>query len=306
MDYDIIGDIHGHADKLIMLLEKMGYRKKNGAYRHPHRTAVFVGDLIDRGPQQLAVVDIVRRMVDSGAKACLGNHEFNAVAYFLRDMTTHDAYLRPRNAKNKHQHQAFLSEVEHQPAKHKEIVDWFLTLPLWLDMPGFRVVHACWDSASIEKIGPLLLRGNLLDYDLVEESIRKDTVMYKCVETMIKGPEIALPDGFSYVDKDGVDRSRSRIRWWDKTATTYRNAVLMAESEREGLPDILIPNEMLCHYDNKKPLFFGHYWMSAAPSPLTEKIACVDYSAGKGGDLMAYRWNGESTLTDNGFFSSSM
>ena len=45
--YDIIGDIHGHAAELKALLEKLGYREQDGAYRHPDRRAVFLGDFID-------------------------------------------------------------------------------------------------------------------------------------------------------------------------------------------------------------------------------------------------------------------
>lgn len=50
MNYDVIGDLHGHAAALEALLARMGYRKREGAWRHPDRTAVFVGDFIDRGP----------------------------------------------------------------------------------------------------------------------------------------------------------------------------------------------------------------------------------------------------------------
>ncbi len=48
MNYDIIGDVHGHADVLVALLRKLGYRERAGAWRHPERTAVFLGDFIDR------------------------------------------------------------------------------------------------------------------------------------------------------------------------------------------------------------------------------------------------------------------
>jgi len=67
MDYDIIGDIHGYADKLEALLSKLGYRGTGGVWRHPDRQAIFVGDFVDLGPAQLRSVDTVRRMVDSGA-----------------------------------------------------------------------------------------------------------------------------------------------------------------------------------------------------------------------------------------------
>jgi hypothetical protein len=49
MAYDIIGDIYGQADKLEALLRALGYRDTAGAWRHPDRQAIFVGDFIDRG-----------------------------------------------------------------------------------------------------------------------------------------------------------------------------------------------------------------------------------------------------------------
>ena len=48
--YDIIGDIHGHAQELKSLLVKMDYSVTEGVWQHPARKAIFVGDLIDRGP----------------------------------------------------------------------------------------------------------------------------------------------------------------------------------------------------------------------------------------------------------------
>ena len=76
MNYDIIGDVHGHADVLVALLRKLGYREQMGAWRHTERTAVFVGDFIDRGPRQVESVMVARRMVDAGtAVAVMGNHE---------------------------------------------------------------------------------------------------------------------------------------------------------------------------------------------------------------------------------------
>ena len=79
MPIDIIGDVHGQFDKLVGLLSYMGYRETAGTWRHPSRSAVFVGDIIDRGPKQLATIDLVRGMVEAGSAQCvLGNHEFNA------------------------------------------------------------------------------------------------------------------------------------------------------------------------------------------------------------------------------------
>ena len=73
---DVIGDVHGEHDALTRLLTELGYAESSGAWRHPERTAVFVGDLIDRGPQQVEVVNLVRSMQDAGtALVAMGNHE---------------------------------------------------------------------------------------------------------------------------------------------------------------------------------------------------------------------------------------
>ena len=62
---DLIGDIHGHADKLEELLLKLGYAKNNSAYSHPVRKVLFVGDYIDRGPKIRETLEIVKAMVNS-------------------------------------------------------------------------------------------------------------------------------------------------------------------------------------------------------------------------------------------------
>ena len=51
-----------------------------------------------------------------------------------------------------------------------------------------------------------------------------------------------------------------------------------------------------------KPVFIGHYWLSATrPALLAANVACLDYSVAKGGFLCAYRWEGEKKLTDGKF-----
>jgi hypothetical protein len=80
--YDLIGDIHGYADELVQLLQKLGYGLADGCYRHPARKVIFLGDFIDRGPKQGEVLQIVIPMVQQGsALAVMGNHEFNALAF---------------------------------------------------------------------------------------------------------------------------------------------------------------------------------------------------------------------------------
>ena len=63
---DIIGDIHGHADELVELLEALGYQKAQGVYRHSERRVIFLGDFIDRGPKIRQVLEIVLPMIGEG------------------------------------------------------------------------------------------------------------------------------------------------------------------------------------------------------------------------------------------------
>lgn len=318
MNYDIIGDIHGQADKLTDLLGKLGYSKKEDAWNHHSRQAIFLGDFIDLGPKQMETVEIVRGMVDAGnALAVLGNHELNAIAWHTPYPERDGEYLRSHHGeKNPHQHIEFLEEVESFPLKHKEIIDWFLTLPLWLDLPEIRVLHACWHQRFMDFLKPqlssdtsiplaLMLEAtsepeNLAEMDNTEPSI------FKAIEAICKGVEIPLPPECSLTDKYGYERYRVRVRWWDATANTYRQAAMLPEAEREKLPELLIPERDRLNYPLDKPLFFGHYWMTGTPVLLSDTVACVDYSAGMGDPhpLIAYRWDGETTLNKEKFISS--
>lgn len=304
MAYDIVGDIHGQAGKLEALLAGLGYRIRDGAYRHPERTAIFVGDLIDRGPRQLDSVMIVRRMVEAGsAQAVMGNHEFNAIAWHTPDPDAPGEFFRPHSGaiggKNRHQHAAFLAEVEGDARLHQEVVDWFLTLPLWLDLPGLRVVHACWHEVHMHALMPVLTHQRQLTPESVAAASRRGSAEFLAVETLTKGVEVPLPDGHLFHDKGGHPRKEVRIRWWDPHATTYRQLALMPDDARERLPDLLLPPGVRPTSGDPTPVFFGHYWMQGRPVLQSPVAACVDYSAGAGGDLVAYRWDGEPLSAQN-------
>lgn len=317
MNYDVIGDVHGRFDKLEALLKKLGYRRTNGAWRHADRRAIFVGDFIDRGPQGVEVVQAVRAMVDAGsALAIMGNHELNAIAWHTPDPRNPGEYLRPHHTgkwgiKNRQQHQAFLAQVEAHPQSHKEIVDWFLTLPLWIDEPGLRVVHACWHEPFMRWLSPRLRERRHLTRELMvdatdepSDEAEKDNAepsVFKAVEALTKGIEIPLPAPHQFNDKDGHVRHRVRARWWDTEATTFRQIALMPEEERRALPDIAVPAHARLPAADDRSTFFGHYWMTGTPAPQTPSAACVDYSAGLGGPLVAYRWEGGGPLSTSQF-----
>jgi hypothetical protein len=297
--YDIIGDIHGHAFELKQLLTEMGYREERGAWRHPDRQVIFLGDFVDRGPEQEEVVHIARSMVDAGsALAVMGNHELNAVAWATPCPEQPGDYLRPHSDKNHRQHQAFLEQVGEGSALHREMIAWFKTLPLWLDLPNLRVVHACWHPPSIKLLQAYCDDENRLLDHAWPAVMEKGTDAYDAAETVLKGLELPLPESYGFQDKDGNPRNEIRTRWWLEAESSYRDLALVHQAARDALPDLPAPVDQLPGYSNDKPVFVGHYWMSGTPEPLTDHIACLDWSVvnPKSGKLTAYRWDGALPL----------
>jgi hypothetical protein len=298
MNYDVIGDIHGQLGKLVSLLSLLGYAESGGLYRHPSRTAIFVGDLIDRGPEQLATVDLVQRMVQAGSARCvLGNHEFNAIAWVTPDPQHPGKYLRDHHTPgNRKQHQAFLDVVE-GTRRQKEITDWFKTLPLWLDLGELRVVHACWHQEAIDRLSPLTGRGNAVTDELVMLGTQKGHWVYEAIEVVCKGPEIPLPDGIKFYDSMGRERRDVRVRWWLPEARTFRDAAIVPPGNEQRVPDAPLPSEWKGHPYSGPPVLFGHYWFTGSPQVISTQFACLDYSVAKGGPLVAYRFDGEEELS---------
>ena len=215
--YDIIGDVHGQLVKLTALLEQLGYRAVDGVWQHPHRKVIFIGDLIDRGRKQVAVVRLVQRMIAAGqAHIVMGNHEYNAIAWVTIDPETSKP-CRPHTPEKRHGHRKFLRQVGEGSTLHHELVDWFRTLPLWLTVTHrgntLRVVHACWHEASMRNLAPYLTAARTLTPEGLITTSRKPSQAnealeaYEALETVLKGPEVHL-GGRGYLDKDGTPRGK--------------------------------------------------------------------------------------------------
>jgi hypothetical protein len=303
MNYDIVGDIHGQADKLEALLLRMGYAHRAGAWRKAGHTAVFVGDLIDRGPGQLRTLKIVRDMIDAGSGlTSMGNHEYNAIGWATLEPPVTGKPLRTHSHEKRKDHQAFLSEVQPDSGLHRTWIDWFRTLPMWLELPGLRVIHACWDEANINLLRKVCGPGNLLTERLLIDSHSKGSAEHKAIESILKGLEVDLPDGKTFLDKSGSTRSSVRVRWWHTGSTALVDLALgINEDELREVAHLQVKPQTIPGYDHPAPVFCGHYWMTGTPYPQTPKVACVDYSAGKDGPLVAYQWQGESVLDASSF-----
>jgi len=299
--FDIIGDIHGYADTLTTLLYSLGYESSKGYFHHPTRKVIFLGDFIDRGPQIRKTLSIVKNMVDNGsAQAVLGNHEYNAICYFTRDNDGN--FLRPHTDKNIRQFRHTLQDFKNYREELEYYINWFSTLPLFLDFEKFRIVHACWDNSIIDFIKKELPLHRLNSKFLIQ-SAKNNTPEYDAIEILLKGKELKLPTNFVFVDRDGVQRKSIRIKWWQKfNSETYRSVAVNFES---SLPDVLIPENTFEHHApyhlSEPPVFIGHYWKRGIPQLLASNVCCVDYSVAKNGKLCAYRWDDESILDNNKF-----
>lgn len=311
--YDVIGDVHGEAGKLRDLLYEMGYREKDGVWKHPARMAVFVGDYVDRGPDQIGVYRIVRAMVEAGAAhAIMGNHELNAIAYATPD--GQGGWCRKHNDDNQRAHAEFLEQVVEGSDLHREIIAWFLTLPLWLELDGIRAVHACWDEQAMKDIAPYIGPNNTLPPDCIPAAagigskgknfIRRNgrvdedlNPLYRSIETLLKGVEVELPEGVSY-HAEGKERYATRVGWWSAPGTSYDDGAIFSRKQRQELqkplPSDPLPALSLKKQTDPRPLFIGHYWRQAGQEAIVApNIVCVDFSACRGGQLVAYRWSGE-------------
>ena len=299
--YDVIGDVHGHAELLEKLLKGLGYTLKDGAWHHSERQALFLGDLIDRGPESVRTYRIVHAMTESGAARCLmGNHEYNAVCFVTPDPDRPGHFLRNNTSdKNRRQHGAFLAEVGNRSPLHAELISWFKTLPLWLELDDFCVVHACWSERSMAVLRPFMALEGVLPEFLYPATAHKGTAASRAVVELCKGPERLISD--SFLDNDGTPRKNARDCWWAKQPGGGRVWCI-----REGRPVLTELREPLNGtWPLRKPVLFGHYWLdrSLPAKPLTPMAACLDFSAGRGGPLACYRFDcGDTALTGDKFF----
>ncbi len=267
---DVVGDVHGEIDALTALLSRLGYA---GDGSHPEgRRLVFVGDLVDRGPDSPAVAERIRRLVENQRAQCvLGNHELNILIgskkpdniwFFHHELSAgHPAANRP--------------QVWADEPTRAMMLRFFSGLPLALERPDLRVVHACWDEAMIETARQATDADKLhRDYrrkieDEIERRGLSDPSAAKLarqnenpVKLLTSGPEEKAPEPFEAM---GKLRHERRTAWWHQ----YQGPLCV----------------------------FGHYWRITLPWEVdTERLftdvplnatlgrgdaMCVDYSVGK-------------------------
>ena len=309
--YDIIGDIHGYAEPLKKLLEKLGYAESRGSWHHPVNKVIFVGDYIDRGPAIRETLQIVKGMTDSSnAIALMGNHELNALAYHCKV----DGFpLRRHTEKNTKQHEHTLEQFFGHEAEWQMYLQWFYTLPLFFEDDGIRAVHACWDEDHIQWLKdnckPIAFPFQnrvyykyVMNAELLKTSHNRQSQAYHVINDTLKGKEFNIPGQYEWADREGLVRKSNRVKWWvDPRANVYEEWLFDCPIEMktltidEGYQPYVYPSYA-------PPVFFGHYWLEDSYPVVQEKnIVCLDYSIANKGCLVAYRWVAEREPGINNF-----
>jgi hypothetical protein len=251
---DIVGDVHGEIDALRGLLSQLGYAE-DGAH-HEGRRLVFVGDLTDRGPDSPAVVELVERFVNGGRAQCvLGNHELN----LLLGRQKHDNHWffgRP-----------FALDRSEKPTPAKladdairsRVLRFFGSLPLVLERPGLRIVHACWNDDMVRLASSASDTCALYDQhkDEIDARHRNQTLEasdrdldhqnLNPVKMLTSGPERLAANP---AEIGGEVRHLERVVWWQD-------------------------------YSDQPTCVFGHYSIYRDEREGTSRAICVDFAVAK-------------------------
>lgn len=304
--YDLIGDIHGCARTLERLLDTLGYRIQGGVWRHPQRMALFLGDLVDRGPRIREALHLVRDMVAAGEALCImGNHEFNALAWSTPAAPgSGHQYVREHTPRHARLIQETLEQFAAYPAEWREFLGWFYELPLFIDAGRFRVVHACWDAELIESLSAQFADGRINEAFLKAAAV-PGSFANTTMDRLLRGTDMRLPHGLTLTSDEGFTRSHFRTKFWEEDPQTYGDIVF----QPDALPALAAQTPLselqkaeLLKYGADQPLLFvGHYWRRGKPAPIRPNLACLDYSAVLYGKLVAYRLDQETRLDPSKF-----
>lgn len=287
--YDIIGDTHGYAAQHEELLAVLGY--KDGV--HPkRRKIIYLGDSINRGPEQIKNLKIHRDMINAGtARMIMGNHEFKAIMFWRQNKN--GEYLRSHTDENVFDQRAFLEAFPFGSYEYREAIRFFETLPLYIRTKGFDVVHAYWDPRALSACRPFANASGVLgdaSYEASEQDNHKR--LKNAISLLTKGPVYSLPEGMSILNSKQEIKEKARIFWWrnggaEDIASLADHGDQFAELLKPEDKETFLSLKSQFKRSSRKPLFIGHYNMLSQPDIEHPAVACLNYKD----RIVAYRWN---------------
>ena len=301
---DIIGDVHGEHDALEAILDKLG-QSGDGAGQ-PH--LVFLGDLIDRGPDSIAVADRVAALVSEGRATCvMGNHELNV----LRDRQRSGNgwfYGKPAEAWSHAVDGAvirgsFASRVA-DDADRQRLLAFFRTLPLAAVRDDLRIVHAAWHAPAIAALAHCSDYAEALVRSQADAAALPDALREQCRQEKAALDAAGIGTHAPAVQPPHLQALATAAAM---AQNSHHLSVLTSgpEQVRPGLPAWragrwrIIQRKRWWDEDVDVPTIFGHYWRLRLPSAdssrrrlfgATEahdwlgphrKAFCLDFSVGR-------------------------
>ncbi|MBN6987628.1 metallophosphoesterase, partial [Pseudomonas fulva] len=266
----------------------------------------FLGDIVDRGPRIREALHIVHDMVAAGQAHCImGNHEYSALGWVTPALPgSGKAFVREHTPRHARLIDETLTQFAHHPADWQAFLDWFQTLPLFIDAGRFRLVHACWDARLIEPLRRQYPDGRV-DRHFVQASAVSGSFAANVCNRLLRGTDMRLPDGLTLTGGDGLTRAFFRTKFWEDDPQTYGDIVFQPDAlpaEVANTPLSHSQKSALLRYAEDEPmLFVGHYWRSGRPAPIRSNLACLDYSAVLYGKLVAYRLDDETRIDPRKF-----
>lgn len=299
---DFVGDIHGEITALRHLFYKLGY---DDSGCHPAgRRLVFLGDLIDRGPDSPAVLDAVMTLVNTGKAQCvLGNHELN----ILLNRPMHgNGWIIQDNPKETP------SELKSRIASSQNrshYLEFMSSLPLVLENSSFRIAHACWNNTAVDLIKKHNNESVTEVYNVYQQQyeafIGKDEFAGKLqieqtrFHDALRDPEQQPPLLPTIAEKERLEQMMNPVRM----LTTSSMQVAKEPFFGGGKWRMAERDAWWNSYRDEKPVVIGHFWrqfnqlsdrisgvfgkdlFQGIPSHAwvgaNHNVYCVDYSVGQ-------------------------
>lgn len=256
----IIGDIHGEIQALDQLLDHI-------AQHAPDRLLIFLGDLCDRGPHSVSVIQRVAELVENNQALCLlGNHEINLLANDAKDGS--GWFFDSRVDSDT----PYYAPFERASARERpEIRDFFSRLPLAIRMPGLRIVHAAWSPAAIQAIAEVPL-GHILEFihqcsQQLLEAAQKDDLRARYLaererwQAQLEDPDNPPPYLDAVADHEALEQALNPI----KQLTSGIEAVCPHPFFSGNRWRYLDRTPWWDFDDDPTPVVIGHYWRLMDP-----------------------------------------
>lgn len=256
---DIVGDVHGELGALHQLLAVLGY---DSAGHHPAgRRLIFIGDLCDRGEDSPGVFGFVAGLVARGRAQCLlGNHELNLLRGAVKE--GNGWFFAEDHDRDSGK---FLTTRRATAAERSDIAAFVDTLPVVLERPDLRLVHAAWDDAALDLLRAC--RGSTGDIyrayasragDVARRSglAERAAAEWRAHDARLRDPQATVPLLTDVGRLDALYQMANPLRILTSGPEALAGRTFFAAGKWRMLDRV----RWWARYHHDTPVLIGHYW----------------------------------------------